>query len=149
MKVIVQKSTKGLGKAGDIIELSDGYVVNYLLPHKIVLPAYQGNEKVVQENIRQATHKQALIKQKAVALAQKIKQQTFTLAVKAANKGKIFGSITHLQIAKAVNEQYKEIELGHDQVILKAPMTTLGEHTIVLKLHPDVQTEVTLEVKAS
>lgn len=148
MKVIIREDTKGLGKAGQVIEVNNGYAWNYLIPSHIVFPANQANQKILDENLRQASQKEALIKQKAVDFAQKIKKETFTIEVKAAEKGKIFGNVTNLQIANAINEKIKELDIKHDQVILNEPIKELGKHTIVLKLHADVQTELTVEVTA-
>ena len=149
MKVILQKNIKQLGKVGEIIEVANGYANNYLLPNKIVVPANQGNEKIVAENLRQANKKKELVKKQAVQLAQKIKNQTITLKVKAAEKGNIFGTITPLQIAKAIIEKVDNLTLTHNQVILKESITTVGEYNVVLVLHPQVQTEITLHVKAT
>lgn len=149
MKVIIQKKNKNLGNIGNIIEVKDGYALNYLIPNKIVLPAHQATEKIVAENMRQADQKKALIKQKAVELAKKIKQQAITLTVKAAEKGKIFGNITNLQVAKAISEQVEGATLTHDQVTLKKPITEVGNYTVNLKLHQDVETEITIEAKAN
>lgn len=150
MKVIIRKETKELklGEVGQIIEVKDGYALNYLIPKQIVLPAHQATEKIVAENLRQASQKKSLVKQKAIALAQKIKQQTIILEVKAADKGKIFGNITNLQIAQAITAEVDGATLTHDQITLKEPIKEVGSYTVILKLHPEVETEITIEAKA-
>lgn len=149
MKVIVRKQTKDLNyPTGEVIEVKDGYAVNYLIPQGIVYPFSERNKKILKENLRQAASRAALLKKKAVELAAKIKKQVFTLEVKAGEKGKIFGSVTKLQIAKAIATQIGNIEITHDQIELKEPITEVKEHTVTLKLHPDIQTDVTLNVKS-
>ncbi|MEM7361482.1 MAG: 50S ribosomal protein L9 [Bacteroidota bacterium] len=148
MKVIVRKSTKDFKyKVKEIIEVKDGYAVNYLIPQQLVYPFSEANQKILEENLRQAASKAALIKKEAVATAAKIKKQVFTLGVKAGEKGNIFGSVTNLQIAKAIGDAIG-IKVGHNQIEVKEPITEVKRHTITLKLHPEVQTDVTLEVKA-
>ena len=149
MKVIVRKSSKDFNhKVKEVIEVNDGYAVNYLIPQQLAYPFSEANQKILEENLRQVASKAALVKKEAVALAAKIKKQVFTLEVKAADKGHIFGSVTNLQVAKAISDAIGT-KVEHDQVVLEEPITEVKSHTVTLKLHPEVQTDVTIEVKAS
>ena len=147
MKVIIKQDTPGLGKTNEVVDVKDGYAANYLIPKGIVALATRANERVLAENTRQSSEKNILIKQQAQELAKKIRKTTIKLEAQA-SKGKIFGTITNLQIAKAISEQIGEAQFTHEQVILEAPIKEIGTHTAELKLNSSVKTEVTLEIVA-
>lgn len=149
MKIIIIKTTKGIGERGELLEVKDGYAFNHLIPKKIAVPATESNRKALEERLKQAEDKATLVKKKAQELAKKIKQQKFVLQAKSSGE-KIFGTLTHLQIAQAINEKLGgNAQIQHTQVSLKAPIHSIGRHPVILSLHEDVQTEIEIEVKAS
>src|SRR5690606_36203266 len=101
MEVILKQDVAGLGYTNDIVKVKAGYGNNYLIPNGIALLATESNKKVVQENIRQASHKAAKIRQDAEALAQKIGELTVEIGTKAGETGRIFGAVTANQISDA------------------------------------------------
>src|SRR5690606_25095989 len=105
MEVNLKQHVAGLGYNNDIVKVKAGYGNNYLNPHGYALIAAASNRKVVQENIRQAAHKAAKVKQDAEALAQKIGDLSIEIGTKAGETGKIFGAVTALQIAEALKDR--------------------------------------------
>ena len=102
MEVILKQDVAGLGYKNDIVKVRPGYGNNYLIPNGIALIATDSNKKLVQENIRQASHKAEKVKQDAESLAKKIGELTLEIGAKAGESGKIFGAVTALQIADAL-----------------------------------------------
>ena len=99
MEVILKQDVAGLGYKNDTVKVKAGYGNNYLIPNGIALIATDSNKRLVQENIRQASHKAAKVKQDAESLAGRIGDLTIEIGTKAGESGKIFGAVTALQIA--------------------------------------------------
>ena len=101
MQVILKQDVQGLGYKNDQVKVKAGYGRNYLIPNGLALIANPSNKKLVEENVRQAAHKAAKLKQDAEALAAKIGELTMEMGTKAGESGKIFGAVTALQVADA------------------------------------------------
>ena len=145
MKVVLLADVKGTGKKGDVVEVSDGFAKNFLLKNK---------KAVVADNTALNLNKQAKDaknyhyeqdKQKAVALAEKLKDICITLQVKGGENGKTFGSVTNKEIADALNKQ--NLVVDKKQVILKEPIKNAGEYTIEAKLFAGVSAKFKVVVK--
>lgn len=143
MKIVLLKDVKNVGKKGDIVNVSDGYASNYLFPNKLAIP---GSEKAVSE-ANQAKSANAYHKEQerlsAVDLGKKLQGISVTLAVKAGESGKIFGSVTNAQVASELSKHgfdidKKKIELG----VIK----TLGTYSAKIKLHPTVSVTIGVQV---
>ncbi|HYC85588.1 MAG TPA: 50S ribosomal protein L9, partial [Chryseosolibacter sp.] len=96
MEVILKQDVQGLGYKNDIVKVRAGYGNNYLIPNGLALIANDSNKRLVNENIRQAAHKAAKVKQDAEAVAQKVGELTVEIKTKAGESGKIFGAVTAL-----------------------------------------------------
>ena len=137
MKVILQQDVRGQGKKGQLVEVSDGYARNFLLPKKLAVPATAENVNTMkqQEKARQA--QMAAEKAEAQALAEKLKSIQVKLTAKAGEGGRLFGAISSKEIAQAAKEQC-DLELDKKKIVLPEPIKTLGTHEVPVKLHKDV-----------
>lgn len=102
MKVILKDFVKGFGEKNDIVEVKNGFGRNYLIPQGLATIATPSAIKMAEENVRQAAHKQTKIKEDAQALAEKLTGMKVTVPTKAGSNGKIFGSVTAMQLAQSL-----------------------------------------------
>ena len=110
MKVILKDYVKGFGDKNDIVEVKNGYGRNYLIPQGLATIATPSAIKMANENVKQAAHKQAKVKTDAEAQAAKMKDIKITIPTKAGSNGKIFGSVTILQLAKSLADRGFEVD---------------------------------------
>ncbi|RAV99593.1 50S ribosomal protein L9 [Pseudochryseolinea flava] len=146
MEVILKQDVTGLGYKNDIVKVKAGYGNNYLIPNGFALIANDSNKRLVQENVRQAAHKAAKIKQDAEALAAKIGEFVVEIKTKAGESGKIFGAVTALQIADVLKA--KGFDVDRKKVILKESPKQLGTYSVNLDLHKEVKHEIKVQVVA-
>src|SRR5688572_8449412 len=146
MEVILKQDVQGLGYKNDIVKVKAGYGNNYLIPNGFALIANDSNKRLVNENIRQAAHKAAKVKQDAEALASKIGELTVELKTKAGESGRIFGAVTALQIADALKA--KGFDVDRKKVIMKESPKQLGTYKATLDLHKEVKHEISVNVVA-
>lgn len=146
MEVILKQDVAGLGYKNDIVKVKAGYGNNYLIPNGIALLATESNKKVVQENIRQASHKAAKIRQDAEALAQKIGELTVDIGTKAGESGRIFGAVTANQISDALKA--KGFSIDRKKIVLKENPKQLGTYNVTLDLHKEVKHDIKVNVVA-
>jgi large subunit ribosomal protein L9 len=146
MEVILKQDVTGLGYKNDIVKVKAGYGNNYLIPNGFALIANDSNKRLVNENVRQAAHKAAKIKQDAEALAAKIGELTIEIRTKAGESGKIFGAVTALQIADALKA--KGFEVDRKKVHLKEAPKQIGTYNVTLDLHKEVKHEIKVQVVA-
>ena len=147
MQVILKKDVKGSGKAGDVVKVSDGYARNMLLPRGLAMEATDANIKALEKKKAAEAEKRAEEKADAEKLAQKIKGVSVDMVTKAGENGKIFGSITSMDIAAALKKQH-EIEIDKKKIVLKSPIRQTGETNVEIKLYPEVTAELTVKVTA-
>jgi large subunit ribosomal protein L9 len=146
MEVILKQDMAGLGYKNDIVKVKAGYGNNYLIPNGIALIANDSNKRLVNENVRQAAHKAAKVKQDAEALAAKVGDLTIELKTKAGESGKIFGAVTALQISDALKA--KGLDIDRKKVVLKESPKQIGTYNAVLDLHKEVKHEIKVKVVA-
>ncbi|MGI6450827.1 MAG: 50S ribosomal protein L9 [Desulfitobacteriia bacterium] len=147
MKVILKEDVKALGKKGKVCEVSDGYARNFLIPRGLAVEATQGN-------IQDLAHKQKLEderkkkeKDQALKLAAQIEGMDVALKVKVGEKGRLFGSITNKEIAEVLEKEYG-IKLDKRKIEVKEPIKAIGEHSVTIKLHPEVSGSLKVRVEA-
>lgn len=146
MEVILKQDVAGLGYKNDTVKVKAGYGNNYLIPNGIALIATDSNKRLVQENIRQASHKAAKVKQDAESLAARIGDLTIEIGTKAGESGKIFGAVTALQIADVLKS--KGFDIDRKKVVLKESPKQLGTYNATLDLHKEVKHEIKVKVVA-
>ena len=147
MEVILIQDLANLGFKNDIVKVRDGYGRNYLLPNKIAVIANESNRKQLAENLKQQAHKQAKLLADAQAVAAKLEETVITLAVKANEDGKIFGTVTTAQISAALAAQ--EIAIDKKVITILEPIKNVGEHTAQARLHREVKADIRLNVVAA
>ncbi len=143
MEIILKDYVKGLGEKNDIVTVKNGYGRNYLIPQGLAVIATKSAKKMAEENIRQAAHKQEKIKQDAEAMAEKINGLKLSIETKAGSNGKIFGSVTTIQIAQSLKDKGFEID---KRKISSPDIKNLGEYKATIALHKEVSAEIDLEV---
>ena len=146
MEVILKKDVSGLGQKNDLVKVKPGFGRNFLIPQGIAVTANATNKKVAQENARQAAHKVAQLKQAAEALAARLATLDIAVAAKASESGKIFGTITASQLAKAL--QAYEIEVDRKNIRFSQSVKELGTHEATIALHKDVVHALSFRVVA-
>lgn len=146
MEVILKQDVQGLGYKNDIIKVRAGYGNNFLIPNGLALIANDSNKRLVNENVRQAAHKAAKVKQDAEALAAKVGELVIEIKTKAGESGKIFGAVTALQISDALKA--KGLDIDRKKVILKESPKQVGTYNATLDLHKEVKHEIKVKVVA-
>ena len=147
MKVILLKDVKGQGKKGDIIEASDGYARNFLLPRKLAVEPTKTalNELKGQQDSKNYREQKEL--DEAKALAEKISAVTVEVSAKAGETGKLFGAVTTSEIAEKLKMEY-HIVVDKKKIVLSDPIKTVGAFNLPVKLHPKVTAELKVTVKS-
>jgi large subunit ribosomal protein L9 len=144
MKIILKQDVRALGYKDDVIEVKNGYANNFLIPRGMAIVANQSNLKVLAENIKQAKFKQEKIKQDATQLAEKINGMTIEIGTKAGANGKIFGSITALQISQFLKN--KGYEVDRRRIVLDEDIKNIGAYGATINLHREVSVKISLNV---
>ncbi|MCH3998711.1 MAG: 50S ribosomal protein L9 [Lachnospiraceae bacterium] len=137
MKLILLQNVKSLGKAGDVVNVSDGYARNMLLPKGI---AVEANDKNKNDLKLKKQHEEKLAAdrlQDAKDLAKKLEGIKITVKMKAGENGKAFGSVSSKEIAEAAKAQHA-LELDKKKIQLDEPIRTFGMHEVPIRLHPEV-----------
>ncbi len=144
MKVILKDDVERVGKRGEIVEVSDGYARNYLIPKKLAVAATPSNLKAFQNEEKLRKMKADRERTKAEKLANKIKNISITIAVKTGEDDKLFGAVSSVDILSALKE--KGIELQKGMIRMEDSIRSLGTHYVPIKLHPEVEAKLKVEV---
>jgi large subunit ribosomal protein L9 len=148
MKVILLQDIKSLGKKGEIVETSDGYGRNYLLPKKLAKEASTANLHQAQKDQETAAHRAAQKQDEARVLAAQIEKVTVNIKVKLGENGKMFGSVASKAVAAALSSQTRLEGIDRRKIELKTPVKGPGSYTAVAKLHPEIAAEFKVEIEA-
>ncbi|MBX3101791.1 MAG: 50S ribosomal protein L9 [Bacteroidetes bacterium] len=144
MEVILLQDVAKLGDKDDVVKVKPGFANNYLIPRGMAVMATASTKKVLAENLRQAAHRQEKIKAEAQQLAQKLSNLTLTVPTLAGKEGKIYGSITPLQIANLLKEQGYDVD--RRKITFETEIRVLGEYKARVNLHKEIKAEVALQV---
>lgn len=147
MKVILNQDVKGQGKKGDLIEVSDGYARNFLLPKNLAKEATKENVNILkgQQESREYREKKEL--EEAKDIAAKIGEISVKLQAKSGDNGKLFGSITSKDVSEALTSQH-HIKIDKKKFVLPDGIKTLGTTIVDIKVHPGVVAKLKVEVVA-
>jgi len=145
MKVILQADVKGHGKKGDIVDVSDGYARNFLLPKGLAVEANATNLNAIKGKKEAEAHRKQQELSQAKEIAQKLSNITVTMKVKAGENGKLFGSITSKEIAEKLKEQYN-IDIDKRKINLTEPIKMLGTFQVEVKVYPEVTAKLKVSV---
>ncbi|MBA3497530.1 MAG: 50S ribosomal protein L9 [Gemmatimonadota bacterium] len=146
IEVILREDVKSLGKAGEMIRVKPGYARNYLLPQGLAFEATEGNKKRIEAETRARSVRGQAERTEAERFAATLGAVTLSLAGKAGEEGKLFGSITSQDIAEALAAHGHQVD--RRRIELEHPIKTLGHHTVGIRLHPEVRAEVGVSVVA-
>src|ERR1700716_4458664 len=147
MRVVLKQEVRGLGRAGDVKEVADGYAQNFLLPKGLAIEASAGELKRVAQERASAKAKQDRAHSDAEALAKKLDAVTLVFTLQAGDQGKTFGSVTTKEIADALKREHK---INVDPRKIQAePLRALGVHKVEVRLLADVRAHVTGAVGAA
>ena len=145
MKVILQQDVKGQGKKGQLVEVSEGYARNFLLPRKLAIAATADaiNTLNLKEKARKA--EEARMKAEAQAIAEKLKECPVKLTAKAGNGGKLFGAVTTKEISEGLKKQY-DIDIPKQKLVLDEPIKAFGGYQVKAKLGFEINGTVYVSV---
>lgn len=147
MQVVLKADVKGLGRPGQLVEVSDGYARNYLFPRSLAEEATSGVLKKVAEANRAAANKEARQLAEAQAEAKRLDGQAVTIRVKAGAQGRLFGAVTAADIAAAIT-QGLGVHVDKRRLDLKEPVKRVGEQRVEVRLAHDVRAVVRVVVEA-
>ena len=148
MKLILTQEVTGLGTPGDVVEVKDGYGRNYLMPRRLAVAWTKGGEKQV-ASIRKARQaREVATLEEAQQLRSRLEARTVKLAVRAGAAGRLFGAVTPADVAAAV-EAAGSGTVDRRKVELAQPIKSLGDYKVLIRIHPEVQAKVSLQVIAA
>ncbi len=145
MEIILKQDVKGLGYKDDVVKVKAGYGRNFLIPQGVALLATDSNKKIQAENTKQRSFKEDKFRKEATANAEKLAGVTIKVGAKAGESGKIFGSVSNIQIAEALKNagfdvERKNIELNEEHI------KALGTYTAKVRLFKEISASVNFEV---
>ena len=148
VKVILRDDVSGVGKRGDIVEVSPGYARNFLMPRKLALKATAASEKQAESMRSKRAVKDAKDREGAQEIATRLVAQVISVSARAGEGGKLFGSVTPVELVGAVLAQ-SGIDIDRHAVRIDEPIKSVGSHQVLIHLHPEVEFPLTVEVSAS
>lgn len=145
MKVILLQDVKGKGKKGQLLEVSDGYARNYMLPRKIAMEATPDAINTMRMNDKAAQERQAKERAEAMELSKRMKTMTLTVFAKGGGAGRLFGSVTNQEIADALQSQ--GITLDKRKIVLDEPIKNVGTYTVRCKLGYEITGTLSVKIE--
>ena len=145
MKVILLQDVRGKGKKGQMLEVSDGYARNYMLPRKIAMEATPDAVNTMRMNDKATQERQARERAEAMELAKRMKAMTLTVYAKGGGAGRLFGSVTSQEIADALQAQ--GITLDKRKIVMDDPIKNVGTYTVRCKLGYEITADLRVEIK--
>ena len=145
MKVVLLEDVKSLGKKGDIVEVSEGYAINFIIPKKKGVEANQENLNTLK---LQKANEEKIAKEKLEAakeLAAKLNEASVSLTIKGGKDGRTFGSVSSKEIEEAIKSQLG-LEIDKKKLVIAEPIKTFGNHEVKVKLHKDVTAALKVKV---
>ena len=148
MKVILQQDVKGQGKKGQMVEVSDGYARNFLLPRKLAVSATADNINTMKQQEKARKAQEAAEKAQAEATAKQLEGLMVKITAKAGEGGRLFGAVTAKEISEALAEQH-QVEIAKTKLVLDEPIKACGGYQIRAKLGYEVVGTVNVMVAAA
>ncbi len=144
MDIILTENVKGLGNIGEVVNVKPGYARNFLIPKGMAVEASQRNLRELEHHKRQLTHKAEKLSQEAADIKKRIEAVECVFAHKASEEGKLFGSVTTMEIAEDLAG--KGIDIDRRKILLDQPIKTLGDHDVDIKLNAGVNAIIKVKV---
>ena len=146
MKVILLQDVKGKGKKGQMIEVSDGYARNFMLPRKLAIEATPDAINTMRMNDKAAAEKAAKERAEAMEISKKLRAMTLVVKAKGGGAGKLFGSVTNQEIADALKAS-SDIALDKRKIVISDPIKTVGTYTVQCKLGYEITAPLTVKIE--
>jgi large subunit ribosomal protein L9 len=146
VQLILNEDVPNLGRTGDVVRVRAGYARNFLLPRKLAVEANPNNLRAFEHQKRVAMAKRELSKSRSLAVKAQIDALALTLTARAGEEGKLFGSVTNIDIERALRERGVDVE--RRKIVLDEPIKQLGEFKVVVKLDPEVEATLRITVAA-
>ena len=146
MKVILLQDVKGKGKKGQMIEVSDGYARNFMLPRKLATEATADAVNTMRMNDKAAAEKAAKERAEALETSKKLREMTVVVTAKGGGAGKLFGSVTNQEIADALKAQ-SGIAIDKRKIVLSDTIKTVGTYTVQCKLGYEIVAPLTVKIQ--
>jgi large subunit ribosomal protein L9 len=147
VKIVLRADVDNVGKKGDVLDVADGFGRNYLVPKGLAMVASKGVVSQAGAMRRSRDVKDARDRESAEVVARELVPSVIRIAVKAGAEGRLFGSVTAADVVEAVHAQ-AGVELDRRRLHLAEPIKSLGTHEVPVKLHADVEFQITVEVVA-
>ena len=145
MKVILLQDVKGKGKKGQMIEVSDGYARNYMLPRKIAMEATADAVNTMRMNDKATAERIAREKAEALATAGKLREMTVVVKAKGGGQGRLFGAVTNAEIAAALEKT--GIKLDKRKIVISDPIKNVGIYTVNCKLGYEISAPLSVKIE--
>ena len=146
MKVILLQDVKGKGKKGQMIEASDGYARNFLLPKKLAVEATPDAINTMKMNDKATAERIAREKAEALALSKQLRELTLVVTAKGGGNGKLFGSVTNQEIADALKAK-AGVTLDKRKIVISDPIKNVGTYTVTCKLGYEITAPLTVKIE--
>ena len=147
MKLILKENIEHLGQIGDIVKVAPGYARNYLLPKGLAIESTEKNAKALEHAKRQLAYKKNKSLEAAKNLVAKLEALSIVLTHQAGEEGKLFGSVTNMEIAAFLKDN--GLEIDRKKIVLAEPIKQLGEYSVPVKVHPEVGATLKVTVSAA
>ena len=144
MKLILTQEVDGLGAPGDVVEVKDGYGRNFLIPRGFGIRWTRGGEKTIESMKKARDARSVRDEDHAAEVKAKLEGSTYAVKVRAGEGGRLFGAVTTAEIANAITEAGGEVDKR--TIVVGNPIKSLGAHTVTVRVHDDVEAEVSLNV---
>ena len=146
MKVILLQDVKGKGKKGQMLEISDGYARNYLLPRKLAVEATADAMNTKKMNDKAAAEKEAKERAEALEISRKLRELTLVVTAKGGGAGRLFGSVTNQEIADSLKAK-SGISLDKRKIVISDPIKSVGTYTVQCKLGYEITAPLTVKIE--
>ena len=145
MKVILLQDVKGKGKKGQLLEVSDGYARNFMLPKKLAIEATPDAINTMRMNDKATQERIAREKAEALATSKKLREMTVVVKAKGGGAGRLFGSVTNAEIADALAKQ--GVKLDKRKIVIADPIKNVGTYTVTCKLGYEINAPLTVKIE--
>ena len=145
MKVILLQDVKGKGKKGQMLEVSDGYARNFMLPKKLAMEATPDAINTMKMNDKATAERIAREKAEALAIANKLRAMTLTVTAKGGGQGRLFGAVTNAEIAAALEKQ--GVKLDKRKIVISDPIKNVGTYTVNCKLGYEISAPLSVKIE--
>jgi large subunit ribosomal protein L9 len=147
IQLILNEEVPNLGLPGDVVKVRAGYARNYLLPRKLAIEANSKNLRAFEHQRRIALAKGETLRNQAITVKERIEGLRLTLSARVGDEGKLFGSVTNLDLERALRDQ--GLTIDRRKILLAEPIKQLGDYSVTVRLQPEVEADLKFIVAAS